>query len=35
MPEKKDFVGRNADDWVVEATYFYVRPGYAWQDDFD
>jgi molybdenum cofactor biosynthesis enzyme MoaA len=36
MPEKKDFLKtENKDARIAGATYFYVRPGYSWKDDFD
>ena len=36
MPEKEDFLKtENKDARIADATYFYVRPGYFWQDDFD
>jgi MoaA/NifB/PqqE/SkfB family radical SAM enzyme len=36
MPEKKDFLKtENKDARIADATYFYVRPGYSWQNDFD
>ncbi|MDR0618455.1 MAG: radical SAM protein [Bacteroidales bacterium] len=36
MPQKEDLIKKKNDNMrIAEATYFYLRPDYYWQEDFD